>query len=656
MSFNTRLINLLKEDYRFTDQNGELIVAAVTDRAWRLDSYLVKTLLRDEEIKATFFKEIEGHWIFHATKFIDYVCEKNFLDSSYTRFRNKIGLNIGRKFLRERGEVTLAWPYKDCVLEGGQTREDQKRKEIFFNETLARDEIGRMFAPKALTGWRRYSDSIQGGYTRPSEIRRSKDGAIQENILVKGNNLIALHSLSEQFRGKVKLIYIDPMYNTGSDSFGYNDRFNRSTWLTFMQNRLEVARRLLRDDGVIFIHIDDHEMHYLKVIADDVFGKDNFIATVPRKTRTGKADVPYKLSQDFDWMLIYTNKASRKDVLFRRAVSRKYYKSPDYPDDEWRLSPLTTQRTIKERPNSNFTMVNPKNGQEFLVNPNRCWAVTKDTFHDYYGSGKIVFPGDYDFIDIKVPYLRIFKSEEIKWRGEDYDKTYVSASFANQVMDELLKDMLNKKGTEEIIELFGEKKFPYAKNELLLQRIIEYATQDGDIVMDYHVGSGTTAAVAHKMGRQWIAIEQMDYIEECTVERLKKVLASEQGGVSESVGWEGGGDFLFCELAPYNQSFMDRILSASSSDELSDIWTDMSKNSFLKWYVNPEDPDNALEDLKAVGEQPDGLNKQKRLLAELLDKSQLYVHYSEIDDPDFNISEEDKELTRQFYEGGSDDS
>ena len=162
-SFDERLKERLKKDERFIDENGELIAAAVTDRAWKLDEKLIKTLLRDADFKTAFFKEIEGHWIFDATTFIDYVGDKNFLDNSYTRFRNKIGLQIGGKFLRERGEVTLAWPYKDCVLEGGQTKEDQKRKEIFFNETLARDEIGRMFAPKALTGWRRYSDSDQGG-------------------------------------------------------------------------------------------------------------------------------------------------------------------------------------------------------------------------------------------------------------------------------------------------------------------------------------------------------------------------------------------------------------------------------------------------------------------------------------------------------------
>ena len=249
------------------------------------------------------------HYIFNHNTFIDYVSAKGFLANSYTRFRNRIGLDIGDKSMRERGEVSLVWPYKDCVLEGGQTKEEEKREEIFFNEVLAQDEIDRMFAPKVLTHYKRHTVD---GEQEVTEIARDEDGTIRENLLIKGNNLLALHTLKKQFYGKVKLIYIDPPYNTGSDSFGYNDNFNHSSWLTFMKNRLEVARELLRDDGLIFIHIDDREMHYLKLVADEIFGKDNFIATVPRKTRSGKSDVPYKLSQDFDWMLMYTKGASKK--------------------------------------------------------------------------------------------------------------------------------------------------------------------------------------------------------------------------------------------------------------------------------------------------------------------------------------------------------
>ena len=641
-NFNEKLTALLKTDPSFVDDSGELLTAAVKDRAWQLDHTLIKLLLSDEEIKAKFFDDIEGHWIFNYNTFIDYINDRNFLVRSYTQFRNKIGLNIDGKFLRERGEVSLVWPYKDCVLEGGQTREEEKRDEIFFNEILAQDEINRMFDPKVLTNWKRHTAAGEQDVT---DIQRDENGIIRENLIIKGNNLIALHTLKQQFRGQVKLIYIDPPYNTGSDSFGYNDSFNHSSWLTFMRNRLEVAKELLRDDGIILIHIDDQEMHYLKIVADDIFGRDNFIATVPRKTRSGRSNVPHNLSQDFDWMLMYTNGSSKKGNLFQRTISRKYYRTPDFPNDEWRLSDITVQATVHERPNCNFTLINPKNGQEFPVNPDRCWGFPKDSFHDHYRQGKIVFPEDYDFLNLKQPAMRVFKSEEIEKKGENFDKAYVSSDFLNQTMDELLKSMINKKGTDEIVELFGRKAFSYPKNELLMYRIIEYTTKKTDIVLDFHLGSGTTAAVAHKLGRQYIGIEQMDYAETLPVERLNKVIAGEQGGISKSVDWQGGGDFIYCELMQYNQAYMDKIQAAHSSEELVALWRDISENSFLNWYVNEGMPQDAVNDFIAI----DDVEKQKRLLTELIDKNQLYVNLSEIADADFGVSAEDKVLNKAFY-------
>ena len=646
--FDEKLTKLLKTNPDFIDDTGELLRDKIKILAWEFDHNLINLLLSDAEIESKFFEEVNGRWIFNNNTFVDYINDKNFLSDSYTQFKNKIGLNIDNRFLRERGEVALVWPYKDCVLEGGQIHEEEKRQEIFFNELLAQDEINRMFDPKVLTNWKRHTID---GERNIAEIQRNENGTIRENLIIKGNNLIALHCLKEQFLGQVKLIYIDPPYNTGSDSFGYNDRFNHSSWLTFMKNRLEVAKELLRDDGLIFIHIDDNEMHYLKVLTDDIFGRDNFIATVPRKTRSGRNNVPYNLSQDFDWMLMYTNKASKKNDLFQRSVLRKYYKSSDFPGDEWRLSDITVQATIHERQNCNFTLVNPKNREEFPVNPDRCWGFPADSFGDYYKRGKIVFPGDYDFLNIRKPALRVFKSEEIEKKGDDFDKSSVSSNFLNLAMDELLKDMVNEKGTDEIRELFGRKAFAYPKNELLMQRIIEYTTKEGDIVLDFYLGSGTTAAVAHKMNRQWIAIEQMSYVEKESMERMKKVIAGEQGGISKSVNWQGGGNFIFCELMQYNETFMERIQSAEYSEEFFDILDEISSESFLNWYIKPEFPEEAADYFITI----DDVDKQKQLLAELLDKNQLYVHLSEIEDEKFEVSESDKTLNKGFY-GGDDDA
>ena len=285
--FTKKLTNLLKTDPRFVDGEGELVKAAVIDRAWKMDHDLVRLLLGDADIKAKFFDEIEGHYIFNTNTFIEYISDKNFLANSYTRFRNKIGLNVEDKFLPERGEVSLVWPYKDCVLEGGQTREEEKRKEVFFNEILAQDEIDRLFDPKVLTGWKRYTVD---GEEEVTKIKQDDNGVIQENLLIKGNNLLALHTLKTQFRGKIKLIYIDPPYNTKGESstFGYNNSFNHSSWLTFMRNRLEIAKELLRDDGLIIIAIDDEEQAYLAVLCDEVFGKVNHIGTVVVQNKPGR--------------------------------------------------------------------------------------------------------------------------------------------------------------------------------------------------------------------------------------------------------------------------------------------------------------------------------------------------------------------------------
>jgi adenine-specific DNA-methyltransferase len=207
----------------------------------------------------------------------------------------------------------------------------------------------------------------------------------------------------------------------------------------------------------------------------------------------------------------------------------------------------------------------------------------------------------------------------------------------------------NQEAKKEAKVVLGEEFFGTPKPERLLQRIILTGSVEGDLILDFQLGSGTTAAVAHKMGRQYIGIEQMDYIETIPVERLKKVIAGEQGGISKSVNWQGGGDLIYCELMKYNEAFMDRIQAAESSGELLQIWQDMAKNSFLNWYVNPEMPEEAVRDFEALGEEPNGLEKQKHLLAELLDKNQLYVNLSEIDDAQFKVAEEDKALNKAFY-------
>src|SRR5690606_6659431 len=184
--------------------------------------------------------------------------------------------------LKQRNEVALVWPFKDCILEGGQSREEDKREEIFFNEILAQDEITQLLEPKVLTNAKRIDKDGEkplDQFNRNADFNRKRglpEDTITDNLIIKGNNLLALHSLKKEFAGKVKLIYIDPPYNTGNDGFKYNDSFNHSTWLTFMKNRLQIAKDLLSVDGSIFIQLDNNETHYAKILLDEIFGRKHF--------------------------------------------------------------------------------------------------------------------------------------------------------------------------------------------------------------------------------------------------------------------------------------------------------------------------------------------------------------------------------------------
>ena len=635
--FHDKLTDLLKTAPRFVDNEGELVTAAVINHAWQIDHDLVRLLLADAEVKAKFFDEIDGHWVFNINSFIDYISDKNFLANSYTRFRNRIGLNIGGKFMRERGEVSLVWPYKDCVLEGGQTKEEEKRKEIFFNEILAQDEIDRLFDLKALTGWKRYTVK---GEQEVTEFRRDEDRTIQENLIIKGNNLLALHTLKQQFRGRVKLIYIDPPYNTGKDSFGYNDSFNHSSWLTFMKNRLEVARELLRDDGLFWISLSDAEVHYCKVLADEIFDRANFVADIiwnSTKSVTNTAII----SSAHTHNLLYAKssnilKAAR--TSFRLEADSSNFSNPDNdPRGKWVADPFQVEGI---RPNQQYEIVNPKTGTVYKPNPGCSWKNEKKVFDKLLRDNRIVFG-----VSGKA--------------GPQRKRFWTEAQERGRVTTTLWKDLsTTTNGTQHLKQLFSGKVFDNPKPEDLLERIIQLSTKERDIVLDYHSGSATTAAVAHKMNRQWITVEQMDYVETITLERLRRVVGKmeggaivfDTGGVSESVDWQGGGDFIYCELMRYNQAYVDEIQAAQSSEELVALWRDIAANSFLNWYVKPKTPDDAVDDFIAIGQSETGLDKQKKCLMDLLNKNQLYVNLSEIDDEDFAVSEADKALNEQFYE------
>ena len=619
MSFNKKLIELLKREPKYLDENGELITAVVIDNAWKLDHGLIKLLLGDAEVKAKFFDEIEKHWVFNLNTFIDYLSQKNFLDNSYTRFRNKIGLTVGDKYLRERGEVALVWPYKDCVLEGGQTKEEEKRKEIFFNEVLAQDEINRLLDPKVLTNFKRYSAR---GEEAVKKFKRDENGVIRENLIIKGNNLLALHSLLNQFRGQVKLIYIDPPYNTGNDSFGYNDNFNHSTWLTFMKSRLEIAKKLLRKEGSIVIQIDDNEQAYLKILCDDIFGRENFINQIAWLRSSSGKTISRNLPNDVDYLLWYgISKNYSFNPVYKPlsdSTKKMYNKNDDDGRGNYRLFPL--QKTGGPGPETTYDYID-NNGNIWKC-PEKGWRMKQEKLKALENDNRL-------YIDNKTI------AEKAYWNERENE---------GRLSNNLWDDIFNLQGNNE-----EAMKFSGQKPEKLIARIIEMTTSEFDIVCDFQLGTGTTCAVAQKMQRQFIGIEQLFYKEADFLERLKKVNDEDHSGISKAVNWKGGGQFVYCELMKYNETFMEKIQATKTKEELEKTWNEMAANSFLKWYINAKAPEEAIKIFHAIGEEENGLEKQKKLLAELLDKNQLYVNLSEIEDAQFKVSEEDKELNKDFY-------
>jgi len=587
------LKSLLQKDERLVSE-GELLKNKLIELAIKLDKDLIKLLLSDEKMKEVFFVEIDGVLVFDKDKFIKFVSNKQFLPDSYTAFKNKIGLTEDGEFISEKREVVLSWPYKDCVLEGGMTKEDQKRDEIFWNETLAPDEISRLLDPKVFTNAKRIDKNGEHKFDKfktdengdPEGKPSASNGAsIKDNLIIKGNNLLALHSLRKRFAGKVKLVYIDPPFNTGSDTFTYNDRFSQSTWLTFMKNRLEVAKDLLDKDGNIFVHIDDNQCFELKVLMDEIFKKENFVETIiwAYGSPSGGRAAGAKLVGIHDYILHYAKDYPiRKQFKVYTPYSDKYLKDWfKYRDENGKVY----QRRMRGRDEKG----------------NVIWE-------KQYLDESLGVPGCTVWTDIKQIYAdpRAFKAEQRRYT-----------------------------------EMTG---YDTQKPEALLKRILEYTTSEGDLVLDFFNGSGTTTAVAHKMKRQWIGVEQLEEGAKIFIKRLKNVLNGDQTGISKSVGWKGGGDFVYLELAKWNENFVEKIKKAKTTEELQKLWETIKEKAFLSYKVYIKTIDEHAKDFTDLS-----FENQKRFLLECLDKNHLYINYSEIDDEEYGVSEEDKKLNKEFY-------
>jgi len=612
------LLDDLKELFQQDDRlmvEGSLLKSRIIELALKLDGDLIKLLLSHPRLRQHFFADVAGVVVFDNEKFLQFVSNKAFLPDSYTAFSNKIGLTDdgGRTYLSRRRDVVLAWPYKDCALEGGQTKEDAKRDEVFWNMTLAPDDIDRLLDPKVLTNFRRINAD---GERAATEIADS------DNLIIKGNNLLALHSLLPRFRGRVKLVYIDPPYNRGNGSFGYNDQFNHSTWLTFVRNRLEVARNLLRADGSIWINIDDTEAHYLKVLGDEIFGRENFVASIVWQHSVQGKGYSGKFSLNHNYLLCYQKSELFNLGLLERTEEHNInYSNPDNdPNGPWRTGDI---RNALYRPNLIYDITTPSG--KIIKPPRNGWRFSKETMQDKITKGQVVFSDDETRLILKI-FLKDQEGRvpETIWFGDEVGTT--------------------REANAEIKALFGDKAFETPKPERLLQRILHIGSDEGDLVLDFFAGSGTTGAVALKMRRRFALVEQMDYLETTTIPRLEKVINGEQGGIPKAIGWQSGGSIVVCELMRWNGRYIDEIQAAQAAEELQALWERMQEQAFLSYKVDYAHFDEHADEFAQLS-----LADQKRFLLEVLDKNQLYVNLSEMDDADYEVSEEDKRLNRMFY-------
>lgn len=660
------LEKLLKDKAEFV-VNGKLNKSKISDAAYQYNEALLKILLSQSSLKKQFFMEVGGATVFKQREFLNFLKNKDFLPNSFTEYKNQIGLQDDKgEYYRENKDTVLVFPYKDCILEGGQDKEDQKRNEIFYNETLAPDEITRLFDTKALTNFKLYDGKGEHALNAKSDIDFSK-----QNLIIKGNNLLALHSLKgiKSVAGQVKLIYIDPPYNTGNDSFQYNDKFNHSTWLTFMKNRLEIAKALLSKDGLLYVQCDENENSYLKVLLDEIFGRKNYLTQISWQRQpegrtvlgqgstfiVGATEFILVYARDINFAPNVNNITKNVDATekaleqysnyFNSEGERKLFKEIQdaqgnpiqiYEHKKFEIVRIPSKEDLKSRLN-NFDKLSRIAAQqeesslqqkilseldttklysvEYVPKSGKSKGENKKSY--YFGNGIVLSLKDYAYTDGE----RIFRKAGMNnfWSHDEIQVTGIS--------DE--GGVLLRRGK---------------KPEKLLKRIIQMSTNEGDLVLDFHLGSGTTAAVAHKLKRKYIGIEQLDYGKNGSVTRLKNVIEGDKSGIStdDDVNWKGGGSFLYAELKRYNQQYIDDIEAAKDSKGLKKLYEQMKEEAFFRIEIDHKKWGNGEFDKLT-------LEEQKQLLCDCLDKNHLYVNLTEMEDAFYKMSKDEIALNKKFY-------
>jgi adenine-specific DNA-methyltransferase len=643
----------------FLDDSGKLIKGKVETAALKMEPKLLSLLLAVPDLKRAFFVDSNGTPVFDKVQFSWVLNDSEFLPDSFTSYKNQIGLiDPDRQFISSSNDVVLSFPYKDCQIEFDSTSDTDDRDEVFVNEVLGKKEIDSLLEKKV------FSNAVLHSDKEDQEVTSFTDG----NLLIKGNNLISMYSLLPIYRGSVKCMYWDILYNRDSDHVPYYDRFKHSSWLTMMKNRLEVAKDLLKDDGVLLLQCDDNEMAYLKVLCDEIFDRNSFVSMFNIQVRYAEKSLNER--SDFQPVIEYV-------LAYKKSPESVIH--PNKPFDEYDLGNFVFE--IKEKTpgtdlgllgGKHVTLFKPgeyeiiKHDEGSLSYLKSTWAsgaVLKGNTSGKFFDKQISLRKDVDGIgclykvdgigDDGIGYRyftgpkKASTTKGLFYAGVPLEKRAAieSGAMAKKFYPitnsyDFSGDFGNCRG-EGGVELVGGK-----KPEILLKTLLDVFTNPGDLVLDAYLGTGTTAAVAMKMGRQFIGLEQLDEHFQKAMTRLHNVIAGDQTGISELVQWKGGGSYISCELLKENQVYVDRIQKSAGS-KLDDLYRELMSSPFVLDYKVQTDAVSQIQNEDGFLHLSD--DDKKKLLIALLDKNLLYVNYSNRDDETLNVSEKDKAFSKSFY-------
>ena len=665
-ALKSKVEKLLSEIPDFTDENKNLKINVIKDYADNGNIKLLEPLLKNAQTKKAFFTPVLDSFVFNTAKFKEFL-EYSSACNSYSKYLGqKIGLYMGDSSLLDRNEVVLNFPFKDCVLEGGQRKEDgldtyyeyddkkgeyekkqSKRREVFYNEVLAQDEIDSLFSPKAFCNTKRYEKGKSEKCTklnRDAELNKKRglaEDTITDNLIIKGNNLLALHSLKKEFAGKVKLIYIDPPYNTRNptaDTFIYNNNFKDSTWLTFMRNRLEIGKKLLSKDGCLIIAIDENEHSYLGVLLHELFDTEYEIhnITIVHNPR-GVQGTNFSYTNESAYFVIPKGKKS--------IVDRKI--APD--EIEWRNLRDNGGESLRTDAKNCFYPIIVKNekivgfGEVLLDDRKHPKQEEKKDGYSY------IYPIDIQGIERKWRYARqtvegikdLLRVKKVKNHLEiELGKNF--GTFRTVWQD--ARYDANEYGKKLINDLVPNCPFSFPKSLWNVYDCL-YSVVGKDkeaIILDFFGGSGTTAHAVEELNkndngkRQFILCEQMDYINTVTVPRVAEVQKRNEGG-----------SFVYLELAKKNETALEQISACKSLEELTELFDELCSKYFLHYNVRIKEFRKEIESERF---KQLSLKQQKEMFSRMLDLNQLYVNTDDRHDKNTGLTEDDIAITEDFYQ------